>query len=66
MVAYNGSAWIDVPKQLIEWLTAITRLRVQLIFPTDTNLIQYGNTEDPTIYAINGTTIAFDLNDTAQ
>ena len=67
MVAYNGSAWIDVP-QTIDRMAyqAITRLRVYADSFNGYKFDQYGNTEDPIIYAINGTTIAFDLNDTSM
>ncbi len=67
VVAYNGSAWIDVP-QTIDRMAyqAITRLRVYADSFNGYKFDQYGNTEDPIIYAINGTTIAFDLNDTSM
>tara|TARA_B100000575_G_C23126814_1_gene652967 strand:- start:1182 stop:2669 length:1488 start_codon:yes stop_codon:yes gene_type:complete len=64
VVAWNGSAWIDVP-QTVDRIAyqAITRLRVYADSFNGYKFDQYGNTEDPIIYAINGTTIAFDLND---
>ena len=67
VVIYNGSAWIDAP-QTIDRMAyqAITRLRVYADSFNGYKFDQYGNTEDPIIYAINGTTIAFDLNDSSM
>ena len=67
VVAWNGSAWIDVP-QTVDRIAyqAITRLRVYADSFNGYKFDQYGNTEDPIIYAINGTTIAFDLNDSSM
>jgi len=52
----NASATID---QI--YLPAITRLDVTFNGSTAYRFDQYGTTDDPTIYAINGTTIAFNL-----
>jgi len=52
----NASATID---QI--YLPAITRLDVTFNGSTAYRFDQYGSTDDPTIYAINGTTIAFNL-----
>ena len=52
----NASATID---QI--YLPAITRLDVTFNGITAYRFDQYGSTDDPTIYAINGTTIAFNL-----
>lgn len=43
------------------YLQAITRLAVTANGTTAYRFDQYGTADDPTIYAINGTTIAFDL-----
>jgi plastocyanin len=44
------------------YLQAITRLNVTNNGATAYRFDQYGTTDDPTVYAINGTTIAFNLN----
>jgi plastocyanin len=44
------------------YLQAITRLNVTNNSATAYRFDQYGTTDDPTVYAINGTTIAFNLN----
>jgi len=44
------------------YLQAITRLNVTNNGATAYRFDQYGTTDDPTIFAINGTTIAFNLN----
>lgn len=66
-MVYNGSAWIDAP-QTVDRMAypAITTLVVTADSFNGYKFDQYGNTEDPIIYAINGTTIAFDLNDTSM
>ena len=48
------------------YLPAITRLNVTNNGATAYRFDQYGTTDDPTIYAINGTTIAFNLNVTGH
>jgi plastocyanin len=45
---------------------AITTLVVTADNSNGYKFDQYGTTEDPVIYAINGTTIAFDLNDSSM
>ena len=44
------------------YLPAITKLAVTNNSASSYRFDQYGSTDNPTIYAINGTTIAFDLN----
>ena len=63
VMAYDGTGWIDVP-QTIDRMAypAITTLVVTADSSNGYKFDQYGNTEDPVIYALNGTTIAFDLN----
>lgn len=64
VLAWNGASWIDVPQTIDQMaLQAITRLVVTAAGTSGYLFDQYGATQDPTIYAINGTTIAFDLND---
>lgn len=67
VMAYNGSNWIDVP-QTIDRMAypAITTLVVTADSSNGYKFDQYGNTEDPVIYALNGATIAFDLNDSSM
>jgi plastocyanin len=48
------------------YLPAITRLNVTNNGATAYRFDQYGTTDDPTVYAINGTTIAFNLNVTGH
>ena len=48
------------------YLPAITRLNVTPNGATAYRFDQYGTTDDPTIYAINGTTIAFNLQATGH
>ena len=64
MLAWDGSQWVDAP-QTIDQVAypAITRLVVTAAGSTGYLFDQYGTSQDPTIYAISGTTIAFDLND---
>ena len=63
-LVYNGSQWIDAGITLDQTAyPAITRLVVTAAGSTGYLFDQYGTTQDPTIYAISGTTIAFDLND---
>ena len=67
VMAYNGTAWIDVP-QTIDRMAypAITTLVVTADSSNGYKFDQYGNTEDPVIYALNAATIAFDLNDSSM
>jgi hypothetical protein len=48
------------------YLQAITRLNVTNNGASAYRFDQYGTTDDPTVYAINGTTIAFNLNVTGH
>ena len=67
LFAYNGSSWVDLSQKIDQFAyQAITRLRVYADSFNGYKFDQYGNTEDPIIYAINGTTIAFDLNDSSM
>ena len=67
LFAYNGSSWVDLSQKIDQVAyQAITRLRVYADSFNGYKFDQYGNTEDPIIYAINGTTIAFDLNDSSM
>ena len=64
VVAWNGAQWIDVPQTIDQMaLPAITALVVTAAGSTGYLFDQYGTQQDPTIYAISGTTIAFNLND---
>lgn len=66
VVIYNGTSWENAP-QTIDRMAypAITTLVVTADTTNGFKFDQYGNTEDPIIYALNGTTIAFDLNDSS-
>jgi plastocyanin len=66
VVIYNGTGWVNAP-QTIDRMAypAITTLVVTADSSNGYKFDQYGNTEDPTIYALNGATIAFDLNDSS-
>lgn len=67
LLAYNGNDWANVPQTVDQVaLQAITRLTVTAVGTTGFLFDQYGATQDPTIYALNGTTIAFDLNDSSM
>ena len=64
MLVWEGAEWIDAPITIDQAAyPAITRLVVTAAGSTGYLFDQYGTTQDPTIYAISGTTIAFDLND---
>jgi plastocyanin len=62
--ATTFAALTDVASTTIDkiYLPAITMLTVTNNGATAYRFDQYGTTDDPTIYAINGTTIAFNLN----
>jgi plastocyanin len=64
VLLWDGSEWINAP-QTIDQVAypAITRLVVEASGSTGYLFDQYGAQQDPTIYALAGTTIAFDLND---
>jgi plastocyanin len=67
VLAWDGAQWIDVPQKIDQIAyPAITRLVVTAAGSTGYLFDQYGTQQDPTIYAINGTTIAFDLNDASM
>jgi len=57
---WNGTAWeaqaVPDPR-----LPAITKLTVTANDTTSFRFDQYGTTDNPTVYALSGTTIAFDL-----
>jgi len=64
MLVWNGAQWVDAPITLDQTaLPAITTLEVTAAGSSGYLFDQYGTTQDPTIYAISGTTIAFNLND---
>lgn len=64
MLVWNGAQWVDAPTTIDETaLPAITTLEVTAAGSTGYLFDQYGTTQDPAIYAISGTTIAFNLND---
>lgn len=61
--AFTGLSDVNSASLTIDkiYLPAITRLDVTANGATAYRFDQYGTTDDPTIYAINGTTIAFNL-----
>lgn len=67
VLVYTGSGWVN-PGLTIDTMAypAITTLVVTADNSNGYKFDQYGTTEDPVIYAINGTTIAFDLNDSSM
>lgn len=67
VMVYNGTGWVDAA-QTVDRMAypAITTLVVTADNSNGYKFDQYGNTEDPVIYALNGTTIAFDLNDSSM
>ena len=68
LLVYTGSGWANVTGRTFDEiaLPAITTLVVTADSNNGYKFDQYGNTEDPTIYAINGTTIAFKINSGAN
>jgi len=64
VLVYTGSAWNNITGVTIDEIAypAITTLVVTADNSNGYKFDQYGVTEDPTIYAISGTTIAFKLN----
>ena len=64
LLLYTGSGWANVTGKTFDEmaLPAITTLVVSADSNNGYKMDQYGNTEDPTIYAISGTTIAFKIN----
>jgi len=67
VLVYNGTNWIDSPNtyDMIAY-PAITLLTVTADSNNGYKFGQYGNTEDPTIYALSGATIAFKINSGAN
>ena len=67
VLVYNGTNWIDSPNtyDMIAY-PAITLLTVTADSNNGYKFSQYGNTEDPTIYALAGATIAFKINSGAN
>lgn len=63
ILVYNGSNFVNVTGRTFDEiaLPAITTLVVTADSSNGYKFDQYGNTEDPTIYALNGATIAFKL-----
>jgi len=64
VLTYNGSSWAPASPSgstTIPTYPAITQLEVTPNGATAYRFDQYGTTDNPTIYAISGTTIAFDL-----
>ena len=62
VLVYNGSSWVD-HGQTVDQMAypAITTLTVTADSFNGYKFDQYGNTEDPTIYALAGATLAFKL-----
>ena len=67
VLVYNGTNWIDSPNtyDMIAY-PAMTMLIVTADSNNGYKFSQYGNTEDPTIYALAGATIAFKINSGAN
>ena len=62
-LVYNGTAWVDTNFTIDQMAyPAITMLEVTADSSNGYKFSQYGNTEDPTIYALAGATIAFKIN----
>jgi plastocyanin len=67
-ISYNNSTGVFTytpPKVQIEVLPAITQLVVTANGSSAYRFDQYGTTDNPSVYAISGTTIAFDLSGAA-
>ena len=64
VLVYTGSAWNNITGVTIDEIAypAMTTLVVTADSSNGYKFDQYGNTEDPTIYAISGTTLAFKIN----
>ncbi len=66
VIVWNGTAWVDTQTSIDRMAyPAITTLVVTADNSNGYKFDQYGNTEDPIIFALNGATIAFDLNDSS-
>ena len=62
-LVYNGTAWVDTNFTIDQMAyPAMTMLNVTADSNNGYKFSQYGNTEDPTIYALAGATIAFKIN----
>jgi plastocyanin len=67
VLVYDGSDWIDSPHTYDQIAyPAMTMLTVTADSNNGYKFSQYGNTEDPTIYALAGATIAFKINSGAN
>ncbi len=66
-LVYNGTAWVDTNFTIDQMAyPAMTMLEVTADSNNGYKFSQYGNTEDPTIYALAGATIAFKINSGAN
>ena len=66
VIVWNGTAWVDTQTSIDRMAyPAMTTLVVTADNSNGYKFDAYGNTEDPVIFAINGATIAFDLNDSS-
>ena len=66
-LVYNGTAWVDTNFTIDQMAyPAMTMLTVTADSNNGYKFSQYGNTEDPTIYALAGATIAFKINSGAN
>ena len=67
VLVYDGTEWIDSPHTYDQIAyPAMTMLTVTADSNNGYKFSQYGNTEDPTIYALAGATIAFKINSGAN
>ena len=67
VIVWNGTAWVDTQTSIDRMAyPAITTLVVSADNSNGYKFDAYGSTEDPTIFALNGATIAFDLNDSSM
>ena len=67
VLVYDGTEWIDSPNTYDQIAyPAMTMLTVTADSNNGYKFSQYGNTEDPTIYALAGATIAFKINSGAN
>ena len=67
VLVWNGTAWVDTNFTVDQMAyPAMTMLEVTADSNNGYKFSQYGNTEDPTIYALAGATIAFKINSGAN
>ena len=67
VLVYNGTNWVRSPQTFDQTAyPAMTMLEVTADSNNGYKFSQYGNTEDPTIYALAGATIAFKINSGAN